>query len=259
MRVLSNQLRFYLLGDIEIIDGVSSHSFPKHSHQQFCLGILKKGQLQFTCQKEDHLLEKHQVYWTQPFKEHTITAVQQQPYEYLTLCFGGQFTKTLSNIDSATSVCTDKTLGSQLLSACIQAIQQKNPKLLQIELEKFIKKIQLKSINAPTQPHRLALQAAEQIQKNIYAPFDLAKTADSVQMTKFHFSRWFKAEMGISPYQFCLRKKLPKIRQALIEQQPLTDLALNFGFADQSHFCHTFKKHMGITPQQYQITLTNLE
>ena len=52
MRVLSNQIRFYLLGDIEIIDGVSSHSFPKHSHQQFCLGILKKGSFNLLAKKK---------------------------------------------------------------------------------------------------------------------------------------------------------------------------------------------------------------
>ena len=258
MRVSNNQLRFYLLDEIEIIDGISSHSFPKHSHEQFCLGIVKKGQLQFTCQKEDHLLEEHHIYWTQPFKEHTIAAVNQQPYEYLVLCFRSQFLETVSAFAPDTSVCTDKTLGSQLLFTCTQAVQQKNPKLLQIELESFIKKVHSKSLSPSIHPNRLALQVAEQIQENIYAPFDLAKVASSVQMTKFHFSRWFKAEMGISPYQFYLRKKLPKIRQSLIEKQSLTDLALSLGFTDQSHLCHTFKKHMGITPQQYQITLENL-
>lgn len=255
MGTTTNQLRFYLLGDIEIIDGVSSHSFPKHSHRQFCLGIVKKGQLRFSCQKEDYLLEEHHVYWAQPFKEHTIAAVHQQPYEYLTLCFGGQSTEILSGIHPATFVCTDKDLGSQLLSVCTQAIQQKNPKLLQIELEKFIKKVTSKTLNTFDQPSLLAIQVAEQIQKGLHTPFDLTKIANSAQMTKFYFSRWFKAEMGISPYQFYLRKKLPKIRQALVEKQPLTDLALNFGFTDQSHFCHTFKKHMGVTPQQYQLTL----
>ena len=72
-----------------------------------------------------------------------------------------------------------------------------------------------------------------------------------VNVSKFHFIREFKNEVGITPYQFILNLKIKKIRQGVILQQPLSDLALDYGFSDQSHLCNTFKKYMGVSPLQF--------
>ncbi|MDR1702960.1 MAG: AraC family transcriptional regulator [Sporomusaceae bacterium] len=86
------------------------------------------------------------------------------------------------------------------------------------------------------------------------AGFDLDVLADTLQVSKYHFCRQFKKELGISPYQFYLGEKVKKIRQGLHLNLSLSDLTFDLGFFDQSHLCHTFKKHMGISPRQYVLS-----
>lgn len=72
-----------------------------------------------------------------------------------------------------------------------------------------------------------------------------------VNVSKFHFTRAFKNEVGITPHQFILNQKIKKIRQGIVSQQSLSDLSLDYGFSDQSHLCNTFKKYMGVSPLQF--------
>ncbi len=75
--------------------------------------------------------------------------------------------------------------------------------------------------------------------------------AGAVHMSKYHLDRVFKAQIGITPYQFHIRGKIKKVRLGLQTHSPMPDLVFDLGFADQSHLCNTFKRHMGISPAQY--------
>lgn len=87
--------------------------------------------------------------------------------------------------------------------------------------------------------------------ENTDGKFSLDVLAAAVNSSKYHLTRQFKEQLGIAPYQYYTHIRIKKIRQGLHLLQPLSDLAFNFYFTDQSHLCNTFKKYMGITPLQY--------
>lgn len=72
-----------------------------------------------------------------------------------------------------------------------------------------------------------------------------------INISKFHFIRKFKIEVGMTPYKFILNSKIKKIRQGIILEQQLSDLALELGFSDQSHMSNIFKRYMGESPLQF--------
>jgi AraC-like DNA-binding protein len=75
---------------------------------------------------------------------------------------------------------------------------------------------------------------------------DLAKTA---RMSRFHFSRLFRDEMGCAPYQFLLHLRLAKAAELLRGgHHSVTEAALAAGFSDLSRFASMFKKHTGKRP-----------
>ncbi len=77
--------------------------------------------------------------------------------------------------------------------------------------------------------------------------------AEQVGFSPYHFARLFRQTTGESPHQFVLRHRLEVAQRLLKETDlPLTQLALQVGFPNQSHFTQAFKRHLGVTPLVYR-------
>ncbi|PCD01094.1 AraC family transcriptional regulator [Halopseudomonas pelagia] len=80
---------------------------------------------------------------------------------------------------------------------------------------------------------------------------DLSSLASSVGLSKYHFVRAFKQEIGIAPIQYHMQLRLIEARKRLKSGVRPIDVMVDLGFYDQSHFINTFRKIMAITPNQY--------
>jgi AraC-like DNA-binding protein len=64
-----------------------------------------------------------------------------------------------------------------------------------------------------------------------------------------HFNRAFKQSTGESPHHYIIRKRITMAKELLVQtSRALADIALDAGFADQSHFCRTYVAVTGETP-----------
>ncbi|WP_258001471.1 helix-turn-helix domain-containing protein, partial [Fischerella thermalis] len=62
-----------------------------------------------------------------------------------------------------------------------------------------------------------------------------------------------KQSMGIAPYQYVIQQRVEKSKQLLKQGKvTITDIALQCGFANQSHFTKHFRQITGVTPKAYQ-------
>jgi AraC-like DNA-binding protein len=75
-------------------------------------------------------------------------------------------------------------------------------------------------------------------------------------LNRFDLSRQFRAVLGTSPYRYSLMRRLGAARAAIARHQPLVDVALATGFADQAHFTRRFTAAFGMTPRQYSALTT---
>lgn len=80
----------------------------------------------------------------------------------------------------------------------------------------------------------------------------LHEMAGLVHLSPYHFGRLFKQTVGRSPYQFILQLKI-ECAKKLIKQHngPISEIAYQLNFSDQSHFSNAFRKATGISPRQY--------
>lgn len=91
------------------------------------------------------------------------------------------------------------------------------------------------------------------IEDRLSEDISLDDLADAVGRSTFHFSRQFKSEFGIAPYAYVIRKRVAKAQKMLRQGNTAHKVvALECGFADQSHFCRTFRNVIGTTPAKYQ-------
>ncbi|MGO6985109.1 helix-turn-helix transcriptional regulator [Rhizobium leguminosarum] len=81
---------------------------------------------------------------------------------------------------------------------------------------------------------------------------DLASLAKRTGLSRFHFIRVFKAEIGMTPARYVEQCRIEQAK-SLIEtaEISLADIADKLGFVDQSHLTRRFKKVVGSTPAAY--------
>ena len=77
---------------------------------------------------------------------------------------------------------------------------------------------------------------------------------DSIGMSAKRFIERFKAEVGLTPKQYCRLRRFQRAVSAAHAQVDLdwTDVALACGYFDQAHFIHDFRKFSGMTPGGYR-------
>ena len=93
----------------------------------------------------------------------------------------------------------------------------------------------------------------EYIAAHIHENLDIRTLAAHAGLSTYHFSRAFKASVGMPPHRYLLEQRVRKAAE-LIErsEQLLVNIALAVGFADQAHFSRTFHALVGLTPCQFR-------
>lgn len=79
---------------------------------------------------------------------------------------------------------------------------------------------------------------------------ELAKGAG---MSRFHFSRLFRDEVGDAPYRHLLRIRVARAAELLRKgRHTVTEAAFAVGFHDMSRFSRTFRAELGVNPREYR-------
>lgn len=96
-------------------------------------------------------------------------------------------------------------------------------------------------------------QVEEFVQEHLGHDLTLKALARHIGTSPYYFARRFRLATGESPHRFVLRQRLERAQHLLKEtHEPLAQIALESGFANQSHLTRVFKEHFGFTPRAYR-------
>ena len=89
----------------------------------------------------------------------------------------------------------------------------------------------------------------EHVEGNLTAKLRTEDLATVAGLSPGHFNRAFKQSTGQPPHQYVLQRRVD-VASELLEKtdRALADIALDVGFADQSHFSRTYASVTGETP-----------
>lgn len=94
------------------------------------------------------------------------------------------------------------------------------------------------------------------IKENIRENFTLDQLSEKACMSKAHFSRTFKNELGMSPMEFILKERLKLARQYLkMGSYQIQEVCFMAGFNNITYFIRAFKSEFGMTPKVFQNAL----
>lgn len=91
------------------------------------------------------------------------------------------------------------------------------------------------------------------MQQRCPARVEVEELADVVGISVGHFSRAFKASMGLSPYRWQLEVRVKHAQTLLLKRHlAVEEIADTVGFVDSAHFTRVFKKIVGVTPGSWR-------
>ncbi|WP_299457178.1 helix-turn-helix domain-containing protein [uncultured Microscilla sp.] len=119
-------------------------------------------------------------------------------------------------------------------------------------LQVLISFFQQNTVNKPCPP--VVLHFLKVVSSLACQPVEIQKIAKDLHFSAKHLIATFKSVVGITPHKYLQLLQLNHALQRMIDcpGQKLTEIALEYGFYDQSHFIRVFKRYAGISPLKFR-------
>lgn len=99
------------------------------------------------------------------------------------------------------------------------------------------------------------LHAEEMVRARFAEPIKLSGVAAEVGIHPVHLAREFRRYRGCTLGEMVRRLRVEyACREIARSKRPLSEIALDAGFADQSHFSNTFRSYTGMSPSEFSRT-----
>lgn len=93
------------------------------------------------------------------------------------------------------------------------------------------------------------------IDENLDQKISVTQLAEMHHVSTGHFSELFAKETSVTPYQFILKRRLETAYDLIITtNKPLSIIAEETGFSNQSAMTHAFQRHYGHSPRYLRKT-----
>lgn len=97
-------------------------------------------------------------------------------------------------------------------------------------------------------------RAIDTMWSRYHEPLSLADIADTAILSKFYFSRVFRALTGTSPGRFLAAVRLAKAKELLLETSAsVTEISYMVGYNSLGTFTSRFTRSVGVSPARYRV------
>ena len=244
-----------------------THAFVPHTHEGFAIGVVESGAEAFDYRGAYHTAPAGHIVVINPGEPHTGHAATRAGWVYRMLYpdasllqqAASQMVGRPQHIPFfAQPVIRDDELARSLLS--LHAVLEESPSALERE-SRFLRTFaQLIARHADARPalnplprdrHNITM-ARDYFEAHYAEDVSLGTLAQLTGLSPFYFLRTFRSATGLTPHAYVTQVRVAQAKRLLLTGLPLTQVALDTGFGDQSHFTRRFKQIVGVAPGQYR-------
>jgi AraC-like DNA-binding protein len=239
--------------------------FAPHVHEGFVFTVIEHGAQRFRHRGSEHLAPVGSMVLINPDELHTGSKAHEEGWRYRGFYpDNSQVIGVLAELGLASgglpsfsaSVLYDPQLHQVfaalhgLLETGASALQQQTAWREAILLL-FQRYGRIAAAPLPGHEPQAVKLAKELLASQLAEPPSLQQLAAAVHLSPFHFARVFRRATGLPPHAWLQQRRLEQARALLRNGcTPLT-VAMQLGFADQSHLTRQFKQVYGVGPGAY--------
>ncbi|WP_429818145.1 helix-turn-helix domain-containing protein [Ensifer sp. B1-9] len=95
-------------------------------------------------------------------------------------------------------------------------------------------------------------QATEFLVAHFNKAFSIGDLAAQCALSRSYFNKAFKESFGRTPSRWLTEYRIARVKECLLQDTPLAEVAIHCGFADQSHMTRVFTSQTGETPARFR-------
>lgn len=257
-------------GRVEVVRAKGiDNSFPRHSHQSYCLGLVEQGCRLIMQEGQAAPIPEGSLFIIQPKQSHACRSPQAEMHSYSVLCLPKDYIIDLANraglsrgqtLDFSGIRLDDEYLASafhRLLDNISKGVSSSrlDAGINKLAADLLIRHAQPVRIGQPANvsPYGPVMKARHFLESKFDQPVALGALSRAVGLSQFHLQRKFLKSMGCSPKEYLLHHRIKVARQLLLKGLPFSQVALETGFYDQGHFTNRFRTVMGVTPGRFSL------
>ncbi|MEZ6932260.1 helix-turn-helix domain-containing protein [Aeromonas sp. S16(2024)] len=239
--------------------------YDKHSHAHFSIGAITGGHSHYLNQRSLQEVGPGSLVLMNPEEVHACNPIADQPWSYLMFYLDTDWLRSQQEeaglgtefrpFDMTAS--RDPLLYQGLCRLHRQLVEAPDPLAREVACHLFSRQLlaRLTPARWDDRPPQHLQRAAELMQDDSASPLSLSQLSAVAGPTSSHFVRAFSHHYGMTPHAYLLDQRIRHARTLLKQGQPLAEVALASGFADQAHFQRQFKRRVAATPGQYRTQL----
>jgi AraC-like DNA-binding protein len=250
---------------IEAMTLFSNHAFPRHSHDQFGIGIMTSGAQRSWSIVGQVESEAGDVIMVNPGEMHDGAPVDGSARGWRILYLDPTLVAREIADEGAHGglvvrpVARDPQLARYVVRLFSQ-VDNPAPDGLGAEeclLRCLMRVLQKHGVHGPypASASPPVLKAIRRLDAAPEVPTSLAELATLSGVSRFQLLRGFAREVGTTPHAYLIQRRVRLVRHLLAAGRSPADAALLAGFADQSHMTRAFVRQFGISPGRYKAAI----
>jgi AraC-like DNA-binding protein len=249
------------------------HIYHRHSHDTYSLGVTETGAQSFTCRRSAHTSAAGMVMAFNPDDPHDGWATGELGFTYRMIHIGPELMSGVLDDETGRTaglpLFADPVIPDPVLAAKVRGLHRallggatalRRDEMLAAVIRTAVRRAGARTgasaptpaSTAPADARRVARRARDLIASRYLEDVTTDELAEVTGRSRFAVHRAFSHVYGIAPSDYQRQLRLRAARSLIANGHPISEAAVQAGFADQSHLSRWFTRCYGVTPGRYQ-------
>ena len=253
-----------LRSDIEAVSACTRHFFPRHTHDQFGIGVIERGAHRSLSGRGVVEAVAGQAITVNPGEVHDGHPIGGASRAWSMLYFSPELARELTveiaegnnrKYEFESPVIDDAEV-ARLFLMLFRSLTAPRKTLSEVLADQTLLLLfaRIARPGEPIQERRAPVGvriAQELIDDDPASPRSLDDLAAASGLSRFQVVRAFVRQTGLTPHAYIVQRRLQLARRLISSGLALADAAAACGFSDQSHMTRLFRRTFGISPGAY--------